>query len=53
MSKTELAQIQSQYEQARAAIPALEQQIAAQENLIAVLLGRPSYAVPRGRTLVS
>ena len=52
VSKTELAQIQSQYQQALAAIPALEQQIAAQENLIAVLLGRPSYAVPRGRTLV-
>ncbi|MET0204287.1 MAG: efflux transporter outer membrane subunit [Casimicrobiaceae bacterium] len=51
VSKTELAQVQSQYQQARAAIPALEQQIAVQENLISLLLGRDSYAVPRGKTL--
>lgn len=53
VSRTELAQVQSQYQQAQAAIPALEQQIAAQENLIAVLLGRDSYAVPRGKTLAA
>src|SRR4029079_18008283 len=51
VSKTELAQIQSQYQQALAAIPALEQQIAAQENLIAVLLGRNPFAIPRGKTI--
>jgi len=51
VSKLELSQVQSQYQQAQAAIPALEQQIAAQENLIAVLLGRDPFAVPRGRTL--
>jgi multidrug efflux system outer membrane protein len=51
VSKTELAQVQSQYQQARAAIPALEQQIAVQENLISLLLGRDSYAVARGKTL--
>ncbi|MEO5765797.1 MAG: efflux transporter outer membrane subunit [Casimicrobiaceae bacterium] len=51
VSKVELSQVQSQYLQAQAAIPGLEQQIAAQENLIAVLLGRDSYAVPRGRSL--
>ena len=51
VSKLELSQVASQYQQAQAAIPALEQQIAAQENLIAVLLGRDSYAVPRGKTL--
>ena len=51
VSQLELAQVQSQYQQALAAIPSLEQQIAAQENLIAVLLGRAPYAIPRGKTL--
>ena len=51
MSKLELAQVESQYQQALAAIPALEEQIAAQENLIAVLLGRAPYAIPRGKSL--
>ena len=40
VSEVELNQVESQYQQALAAIPALEQQIAAQENLISVLLGR-------------
>ncbi len=51
VSKVELAQNQSAYQQALAAIPALEQQIAAQENLIAVLLGRNPFPIPRGRPL--
>jgi multidrug efflux system outer membrane protein len=51
VSKLELAQVESQYQQALAAIPALEQQVAAQENLIAVLVGRESYAIPRGKSL--
>jgi len=51
VSKLEMAQIESQYQQALAAIPALEQQVAAQENLIAVLLGRAPYAIPRGNPL--
>ena len=51
VSKLELAQVQSQYQQALAAIPSLEQQIAAQENLIAVLLGRNPFLIPRGRLL--
>ncbi len=51
VSKVELAQVQSQYQQALAAIPAIEQQIAAQERLIAVLLGRNPYPIPRGRTI--
>ena len=41
--------MQSQYQQALAAIPALEQQIAAQENLISVLLGRNPGPIPRGK----
>jgi multidrug efflux system outer membrane protein len=48
VSEVELAQVESQYQQALAAIPALEQQIAAQENLISVLLGRNPGPIPRG-----
>lgn len=51
VSKLELAQIDSQYQQALAAIPALEQQIAAQENLISVLLGRNPGPIPRGKPI--
>ncbi|HMO47459.1 MAG TPA: efflux transporter outer membrane subunit [Rubrivivax sp.] len=51
ISEVELNQVQSQYQQALAAIPALEQQIAAQENLISVLLGRNSGPIPRGLTI--
>ncbi|MFO1325336.1 MAG: efflux transporter outer membrane subunit [Burkholderiales bacterium] len=51
VSQFELAQVQSQYQQALAAIPAIEQQIAAQENLISVLLGRNSMPIPRGKPL--
>ena len=49
MSKLELEQVQSQYQQALAAIPSLEQRIAAQENLIAVLRGRNPSPIPRGQ----
>jgi multidrug efflux system outer membrane protein len=51
VSAVELEQVNSQYEQAQAAIPGLEQQIAAQENLIAVLLGRNPGPLPRGKTI--
>jgi len=51
VSKLELEQVQSQYQQALAAIPSLEQRIAAQENLIAVLQGRNPYAIPRGKSI--
>ncbi len=51
VSEVELKQVESQYQQALAAIPALEQQISAQENLISVLLGRNPGPIPRGRTL--
>jgi multidrug efflux system outer membrane protein len=49
VSQVEVEQINSQYEQAQAAIPALELQIAAQENLISTLLGRHPGPVARGR----
>jgi multidrug efflux system outer membrane protein len=51
VSEVELAQVQSQYQQALAAIPSLEQQVAAQENLISILLGRNPGPIPRGRTI--
>jgi multidrug efflux system outer membrane protein len=51
VSEVELAQIESQYQQALAAIPSLEQSVAAQENLISVLLGRNPGAIPRGKSI--
>ena len=51
VSQTEVSQAQSQYQQARAAIPALELQIAAQENLISVLLGRAPGPIARGKSI--
>lgn len=51
VSQTEVSQIQSQYQQALAAIPAIQQQIAAQENLISILLGGNPAPIPRGKTI--
>jgi multidrug efflux system outer membrane protein len=51
VSQTEVAQIRSQHQQALAAIPAIGQQVAAQENLISILLGRNPGPIPRGKTI--
>ena len=51
VSQTEVSQIRSQYQQAQAAIPAIEQQIAALENLISLLLGRNPGPIPRGKSI--
>ncbi len=51
VAKTEVMQITSQARQAEAAIPAFEQAIAAQENLISILLGHNPGPIPRGKTL--
>jgi multidrug efflux system outer membrane protein len=51
VAKTDVMQIRSQQQQALAAIPAFEQAIAAQENLISILLGRNPGPIPRGKTL--
>ena len=51
VSEVELSQIESQYQTALAAIPSFEQQVAAQENLISVLLGRNSASIPRGKPI--
>ena len=52
ISKVELSQARSQYEVAAAAIPALKQRIAPQENALSVLVGRNPGPVTRGRPLV-
>jgi multidrug efflux system outer membrane protein len=51
VSEVELSQIESQYQTALAAIPSIEQSIAAQENLLSVLLGRNPGEIPRGKTI--
>jgi multidrug efflux system outer membrane protein len=51
VAKTEVMQITSQQQQALAAIPAFEQAIAVQENLISILLGQNPGPIPRGKTL--
>jgi len=51
ISRLEVAQVESQYQQAAAAVPLLEGQIAAQENLLSILMGRPPGPVPRGLAL--
>lgn len=52
ISKVELSQARSQYEVAAAAIPALEQRIARQENALSVLVGRYPGPVLRGKPLM-
>lgn len=51
ISKIDLSQIESQYQEALATIPDFEQRIERQENAISVLLGENSGPIPRGRTL--
>jgi outer membrane protein, multidrug efflux system len=52
VSRLEVAQIESQYQQALAVIPVLEGQIAAQEHLLSIVLGRHPGGIPRGRALL-
>ncbi len=51
VSMTEVSQVQSQVRQAQAAIPAIQQRIAAQENLISLLLGREPGPIARGKPI--
>ena len=53
VSMVEVTQADSQYQQALAAIPAIEDQITAQENLISILLGRNPGPIPRGKPLMA
>lgn len=51
ISELELQQLRSEYETALATIPAVEKQIAQQENSLSVLLGRNPGPIARGGTL--
>ena len=51
VSELERSQVESQYRQAQAAVPAFERQVAQQENLLSVLLGRNPGAIPRGKPI--
>jgi multidrug efflux system outer membrane protein len=51
VSQVEVSQVESQYQQALAAIPELERQIAAQENLLSILLGRDPGPIARGKPI--
>jgi multidrug efflux system outer membrane protein len=51
ISELELAQVKVEYEQAAAAIPPIEQQIALTENALSVLLGHNPGNISRGRSI--
>jgi len=51
VSELELAQVRTEYEQAAAAIPPLERQIALSENALSILLGRNPGPIPRGKSI--
>jgi outer membrane protein, multidrug efflux system len=51
ISQLELSQVQSQYEQARSTLPAIERAVAQQENALSVLLGHNPGPIARGKTL--
>lgn len=51
ISDLELAQVKVEYEQAAAAIPPIERQIALTENALSVLLGHNPGPIPRGKTI--
>jgi multidrug efflux system outer membrane protein len=51
VSEVERSQVESQYQQAQAAVPSFERQVAQQEDLLSVLLGRNPGDIPRGKTI--
>ncbi len=51
ISELELAQVKVEYEQAAAAIPPIERQIALTENALSVLLGHNPESMPRGKRI--
>ena len=53
VSQVEVTQIESQYQQALASIPSIEEQIAVQEHLISILLGRNPGPISRGKPLAA
>ena len=51
VSDLEVAQVRTEYEQAAAAIPPIERQIALTENALSILLGSNPRAIPRGKAI--
>ena len=51
IGQLQLSQIQSEYELAVSAVPTIERDIAIQESLISILLGRNPGAIARGKTI--
>ncbi len=51
VSLVEVSQVESEYENARQAVPQLEGQVSQQEHLISVLLGRNPQTITRGKTI--
>jgi len=51
ISQLELAQVQTEYEQAAAAIPPIERRIALTENELAILIGRNPGNIQRGKSI--
>ena len=51
VSELELSQVESEYEDALAAIPEFEKAIAFQENALSVLIGHNPESIPRGRSV--
>jgi multidrug efflux system outer membrane protein len=51
ISDLELAQVKVEYEQAAAAIPPIERQIALTENALSILLGHNPANIPRGKSI--
>ena len=51
VSQVEVSQVESEYEDARQAIPQLESLVSQQEHLLSVLLGRNPQSIPRGKTI--
>jgi len=51
VSDLEIAMVRTEYEQAAAAIPPIERQIALTENALSFLLGSNPRAIPRGKSI--
>jgi len=51
VSQVEVSQVESEYEDARQAVPQLESLIAQQEHLLSVLLGSNPKSIKRGKTI--
>jgi multidrug efflux system outer membrane protein len=51
VSDLEVAQVRTEYEQAAAAIPPIERQIALTENALSILLGSNPGVIPRGKSI--